>query len=72
MRSCPRWITQQILEEQGISCHRVAVPGESALAQILAAVQMGDYVSCYLALLYGTDPTEIADIVGLKERMSDR
>ncbi len=65
-------LTQEIFEEQGLVCYRVAVPGESALAQILAAVQMGDYVSCYLALGYGADPTEIAGIVGLKERMSDR
>lgn len=64
-------LTGQILEEQGIVCRQVQVPGKSKLAQILSAVQLGDYVSCYLALLYGTDPTAIEDIVGLKQRMSD-
>jgi glucose/mannose-6-phosphate isomerase len=63
-------LTQQILEEQGVVCHQVEVPGESFLAQILAAVQLGDYVSCYLAALYGTDPTDIGAIVGLKQMMS--
>ncbi len=63
--------TQQILAEQGVACQRVQVPGESKLAQILAGVQLGDYVSCYLAALYGADPTPIADIVSLKQRMSE-
>ena len=64
-------LTQQILESQQIACRRVLVPGRSSLAQILSAVQLGDYVSCYLALLYGTDPTAIQDIIGLKGLMAD-
>ena len=63
-------LTQEILEGQGVDCHRVPIPGEGVLAQMLAAVQLGDYVSTYLALLNGTDPTAITDIVGLKQRMS--
>ena len=63
-------MTRQILEEQGVACHQVVIPGESSLSQILAAVQLGDYVSCYLAALYGSDPTDIGDIVGLKRQMS--
>lgn len=65
-------LTRQILEEQGIVCYQVPVPGGSKLAQILAGVQLGDYVSCYLAALYGADPTPIADIVSLKRLMSER
>lgn len=65
-------LTQQVFEGQGIVCRQVPIQGESRLAQILGAVQLGDYVSSYLALLNGTDPTAIADIVGLKQRMSDR
>lgn len=63
-------LTQQILEEQGVACHQVAIPGKSSLAQILAAVQLGDYVSCYLAALYGSDPTDIGAIIGLKRQMA--
>jgi glucose/mannose-6-phosphate isomerase len=63
-------LTQEILAEQGVPCHRVSVPGRSSLAQILAAVQMGDYTTVYLALLYGTDPTEIGAIVSLKEKLA--
>jgi glucose/mannose-6-phosphate isomerase len=64
-------LTRQVFEEQGIACHAVAVQGKSAVAQILSAIQMGDYTSCYLALLNGTDPTAIGDIAALKQRMSD-
>ena len=63
-------LTQQVFEGQGILCRRIDAPGQSTLAQILTAIQLGDYVSVYLALLYGTDPTAIDDITGLKQRMS--
>jgi len=63
-------LTQQVFEGQGILCRRVEAPGQSTLAQILATIQLGDYASVYLAALYGTDPTAIDDIVGLKRRMS--
>jgi len=62
--------TQEVFEGQGILCRRVEAPGQTTLAQILTAIQLGDYASVYLAALYGTDPTAIDDIVGLKRRMS--
>jgi glucose/mannose-6-phosphate isomerase len=63
--------TAQILGKHRVTCHRVPVPGRSSLAQILAAVQMGDYTSVYLALLYSTDPTEIGAIVSLKHKLAE-
>jgi glucose/mannose-6-phosphate isomerase len=62
-------LTRQIMEARGVRCLEVPVQGESPVAQILAAVQLGDYVSTYLAIIYGQDPTTIGDIVGLKDRM---
>lgn len=64
-------LTRQILENRSVVCHWLPVPGQSKLAQILAAVQLGDYASCYLAFLNGVDPTTIADITNLKQQMSD-
>jgi glucose/mannose-6-phosphate isomerase len=64
-------LTQRIFEGRGIVCQPIPIQGESTLAQILTAIQLGDYVSCYLALLYSADPTLIADIIGLKQRMAD-
>lgn len=38
------------------------VPGASPLDQMLTATALGDYASCYLALLNGVDPTPIPEI----------
>jgi glucose/mannose-6-phosphate isomerase len=63
-------LTYQIFQGRGVTSRRVEVPGRSALAQILAGVQLGDYASCYAALLHRTDPTEIGAIVALKQQMA--
>jgi len=63
-------LTRQLFERYGIACREVPVPGESPLAQILSAVQLGDYVSCYLAFLYGANPTELDDVVWFKQQMA--
>lgn len=63
-------LSRQHLERCGVVCHDVPVPGESPLAQILSAVQLGDYVSCYLAFRYGADPTELDDVVRFKQQMA--
>jgi len=43
--------------QQGISTDMLQGEGDSALAHALTAVQFGDYVSYYLAMAYGVDPT---------------
>jgi glucose/mannose-6-phosphate isomerase len=63
-------LTRQLFESHGIACHEVPVAGESPLAQILSGVQVGDYVSCYLAFHYGVDPTELEDITRFKQQMA--
>ncbi|HNS51878.1 MAG TPA: bifunctional phosphoglucose/phosphomannose isomerase [Anaerolineae bacterium] len=63
-------LTRQHLQQRGIPCHDVPLPGESPLAQILSAVQLGDYMSCYLAFRYGADPTELDDVVHFKHLMA--
>jgi glucose/mannose-6-phosphate isomerase len=65
-------LTQEVFEGQGVVCQQIPIQGESRLAQVLFGVQLGDYASTYLAFLNGTDPTAISDIVGLKQRMSER
>ncbi|MFN2292708.1 MAG: bifunctional phosphoglucose/phosphomannose isomerase [Anaerolineae bacterium] len=65
-------LTHRIFGDQGIATQQVDVPGESVLAQIMAGVQLGDYVSCYAALLNRTDPTAIGAIEGLKKEMAGR
>lgn len=63
-------VTQQILSRHGIEYHTVAARGQGPLAQLLSAVSFGDYVSYYLALLYGADPSPVAVIDYLKEQLA--
>jgi glucose/mannose-6-phosphate isomerase len=44
--------------------------GSSPLAQLASAVQMGDLVSTYLAVLRGVDPTPVDAITRLKAELS--
>jgi glucose/mannose-6-phosphate isomerase len=49
--------SQRALGEAGIEYAEVEAEGRSAVAQAMTCVLMGDYVSYYLALLNGLDPT---------------
>lgn len=52
--------------------HRVpSVPG-SRMTRILSAMILGDFASVYLAYLNGVDPTPVANIDFLKERLQRR
>lgn len=58
--------TRGLLEKAGAGVAEVAPEGRSALAQIMHLVLFGDYVSVYLAFLYGVDPTPTTVIDELK------
>ena len=49
---------------------RVAARGVLPLARVLSSAYVGDFVSLYLALLYGVDPAPVAAIEDLKARLS--
>lgn len=46
----------------GVPVHRIQVDGGSTLGDLLVATAWGDYVSCYLAMATGFDPTPIPQI----------
>ncbi len=54
----------------GVSTELVAARGASRLARLFSLVQLGDYVSCYLALLYGVDPTPVDAIQAFKASLA--
>jgi len=58
--------TKDLLARAGVAVHTVEARGKSALAQMLSLTILGDYVSAYLAFLYGKDPTPTAVIDELK------
>ncbi len=63
-------VTVELLAQHRIPHATVEGQGRSTLAQMLSLVHFGDYVSYYLALLNGTDPTPVAAIDLLKSRLA--
>ena len=64
-------VTSDLLARDGIPHRVVGGRGESALSQMLSAVLMGDYVSYYLALLQGVDPSPVSTIDYIKGRLAE-
>lgn len=58
--------SQRALSAAGVPFEEVRAEGNSGLAQAMTGVLMGDYVSYYLALLGGVDPTPTTPIDNLK------
>ncbi len=63
-------LTRKIMLQEGIASDVVKARGESPLAQMMSAIQFGDYVSYYVAMAYGVDPTPIPTITELKEHLT--
>jgi glucose/mannose-6-phosphate isomerase len=63
-------VTDRIMQRAGVTYHRVQAQGEGALAQMYAAITLGDYVTYYLALLNDADPTPVQTIDYLKGELA--
>ena len=63
-------ILRDVLRRRGLPFLEVSGEGEGRLAQLLSLLYLGDWVSVYLALLNGVDPTPVRPIAELKERLS--
>jgi glucose/mannose-6-phosphate isomerase len=61
--------TCRVFEHDKIKYSIVDIAGESALAQMLSLVLLGDYISYYLAILNEVDPTPIETIDKLKKEL---
>ncbi|HEX17610.1 MAG TPA: bifunctional phosphoglucose/phosphomannose isomerase, partial [Thermoplasmatales archaeon] len=61
---------KEIFEGAGARIIEVDSRGRSILARIVSTLYIGDFVSCYLALLRHIDPTPVEVITRLKERLS--
>ncbi|HYM16858.1 MAG TPA: bifunctional phosphoglucose/phosphomannose isomerase [Dehalococcoidia bacterium] len=64
--------TQRQLADAGVRAEVLHVPGESVLARVLWAVQMGDLTSYYAGLLHGVHPSPVGALDWLKRYMADR
>ncbi len=63
-------LTEQGLASRGVPVTRIVARGASRLARLFSLVQLGDYVSFYLALLYGVDPTPVTAIQEFKAQLA--
>jgi glucose/mannose-6-phosphate isomerase len=62
-------LTKKTFMLQGIGTDFVDAQGVNRLAQQWTALHFGDYVSYYLAMAYGVDPTPIEIIEGFKQEL---
>jgi glucose/mannose-6-phosphate isomerase len=63
-------LSTELLASVNISYQTVSLGGDGRLAQACSGICLGDYVSVYLALLYGVDPTPVEAIAHVKAGMS--
>ena len=64
-------LAAELLEEARIGFETVRLPGATAFEQVVTGIVLGDLVSAYLAVLYGSDPTPVEAIVRLKVALAD-
>ncbi len=65
-------VTRELLSKAGLETAVAEARGKGALAQILTSVLFGDYVSYYLAMRRGVDPTPIPNLNWIKERLAQQ
>ena len=60
------------MQSAGINASALDVPGDTALQQMLWAVQFGDFATYYLGILNEADPSEVRALDWLKDRLASK
>ena len=63
-------ITRDILKKEGVELIEIWSRGEDLLSRIFSLVYIGDFISYYLAILYGIDPTPVERVTYLKNQLA--
>lgn len=63
-------VTKDLLDRASIPSVTLAFSGQNLLSEVLQMTMFTDYVTFYLALLNGADPSEVRSIDHLKDRLS--
>ncbi|CAG0956751.1 glucose/mannose-6-phosphate isomerase [Anaerolineales bacterium] len=63
--------TRQIYMVEGMNTDAIDARGDSPLAHMWTLILFGDYMTYYLAMAYGVDPTPIVALVNFKKSMAD-
>jgi glucose/mannose-6-phosphate isomerase len=64
-------IVKNIIEEYGVEVVDIQSKGESKLERMFNLIQLGDFVSYYLAVLNNVDPTPVDVITKLKKKLTE-
>jgi glucose/mannose-6-phosphate isomerase len=62
-------ITQNLMKTTGVNIYEVWSQGKSVLAKMLSLIAIADFLSTYLAILRGNDPTPVQTIDKLKDSL---
>jgi len=62
-------LTRQTFMLEGLGTDIINTSGKNSMAQIWNCLHLGDYVSYYLAMAYGVDPTPVEAIEGFKKEL---
>ncbi|MGQ9602235.1 MAG: bifunctional phosphoglucose/phosphomannose isomerase [Candidatus Bipolaricaulia bacterium] len=65
-------LLKELLAARGVEHEEVWAEGEGRLAQLFSLIYLGDFVSFYLAMLNGVDPSPVRPISELKRRLGRR
>lgn len=65
-------IVKGIIEKEGVKVIEVESCGEILLSRMFSLIQLGDFVSFYLAILNGEDPTPVKVIDFLKNKLAKK
>lgn len=63
-------ITRGIIKREGVTVIEIWPRGDDLLSRIFSLIHIGDFISYYLALLYGIDPTPVERITYLKNQLA--
>lgn len=64
-------ITGDILKEEGVRVFEIWSRGQTLLSRIFSLIYIGDFISFYLAIVYGIDPTPVDRVTYLKKRLAE-
>lgn len=63
-------ITREMIKKEGATVIELWSRGEDLLSRIFSLVYIGDFISLYLAVLYGIDPTPVEKVTYLKNELA--
>ena len=64
-------ITEDILKKEDVTTVEIWSHGKDLLSRIFSLIYIGDFISYYLAILYGIDPTPVERVTYLKEQLKE-